>query len=1152
MRKHLLPSILFLLLACACPTGAYASGEVYSVWDGNTKTAVTPISDVYTINTADELAWIASQNDDYAGKTITLAANIDLNNKVWPSIGTAAKPFKGTFQGNGHLLKGIRSFAGDGDGIGLFGHVAKEGKIESIGISGGQIMAKAKGRRQIGAIAGVCDGSISQCWSMAQIVASGNITGGLVGELRENGSVTDCYHVGIFLNGTDTMGCIVGLNNGGTLTRVYNAGYVRRGMALVGVDKNGKYEACYTDRKLYYQPSGAVSEGVIPIDETEQMFELFKGNTTWSLGSNRYPVLKAFENTDAAKLSAAPIFVSKVNKDTIDHANDLMKDFTVSVTGGVTWKCQNANDEEWIQINGGSVKVVRPCTETEVLVDVTLGDEKRVAYLRPRRLEDFEAGSFNGPKLPEGIIREFCFEEVVLLSENISENKSAKNGWKENPATNEYYHYRVAIFGYDQSTKEAEFIKDLQGDITTPDYSGWFDKTSVPTDSAGVFTIRRFATDQHCVTDWKRSEGEFIYRVFEEFDPGEIEDNTNGKIDTFYLTSPVKISVDTISSAHGGGGPITYTWLDNNSSIGVKDTVLKDYEIKKSGVHVFTRMAQDSANCCGDNKIAKGKYTVVVFDPVDPGKITKSSDTISFCSPEEAQAYTIPATSAKGGSGKYVYQWYKLTANGDTVKIAGEDAQKQNLSLSGMTYDYDENYTYVRRAKDDTRFTTLDTKASWTDFQLTIRIRSEVDPGAIENGRLDNFCVSAKNVQVVIIETKRAKSKDKLEYRWLRIEEGTTDTTVVGTEAELDRYFDPELLGKSYTYIRQVRNKGCKQWIQSDGKAKQYYDRHMKSSVTFVICDTELPYEMEWIDGQTYTFHQDGETKTLSDTRGPCPIDTTFTIKIAEKPEFKFADSAYLCQESNTIRIEYDKTVGKTDTFHITYSKDLAKYMGRPDTSGITDTEGYILIQNVPYIGDKGDLHLFLELGYQGGADQGICMSKSHKMKLHVNLGGYVYSKYDRVLFVDNNPKNGLLPDITTDKLEFVAYQWYKNDILQAGDTSQYYHEDGKQLNGIYYVMLTDTQGKYYRSCDVIMPQGSPSSAPQHSAVYPIPVGAGEPITIECEGEVRIVSFTGEPIMHTGYIDGKATISAPPTTGMYYIQISDINGKTEIHKLIVK
>lgn len=1119
------------------------------MWDGVAKTEVTPASNVYTVTTAAELAWIASKNDDFAGKTIELKANIDLNNKVWPSIGTAAKPFKGTFKGNGHLLKGIRSFAGDGDGIGLFGHVAKEGKIEQLGISGGQIMAKAKGRRQIGAIAGVCDGAISQCWSMAQIVASGNITGGLVGELKSNGSLTDCYHTGIFLNGTDTMGCIVGLNNGGTLTRVYNTGYARRGMALVGVDENGKYQDCYTDRKLYYQPAGAVSEGVIPIDESEQMFELFQDNNTWSQDKNSYPVLKAFESTDAAMLSAAPAFVSTENKDTIDHANDLMKNFTVRIEGGITWKCQNANDEEWIKIEGDEVEVVRPCTETEILVDVTLGDEKRVAYWRPRRLEDFESGKFDGPKNQESKMKEFCFEEEVLLSNNISENKPAKNGWKENPAKDEYYHYRIAQFGYNPGTQEAIFIKDVEDDITTPDYKGWFETAKVPTDSAGVFAIRRFANDQHCVTDWKRSEGQFIYRVFEKFEPGEIEDNSD-QIDTFYLPKPVVISVDTISSAHGGGGPITYTWLDSVKSIGVKDTILKNYEIKKSGKHVFTRMAKDSANCCGDNKIAKGKYTVVVFDPVDPGYIILSSDTVSFCSPEEAQAYTIPASTAKGGSGKYVYQWYELKANGDTVKIAGEDAQKQNLSLSGMTFKADTNYTYVRRAKDDTRFTTLDTTSAWTKFQMTIHIRSEVEPGAIEDGVLDNFCVSKNNLDIKINETKPATSHDELEYQWLRIEEGTTDTIVVSHDMIINRFFDPELMGNTYSYIRQVRNKGCEEWLQSAGKAIQYYDIHPNTTVTYAVCDTDMPFKMKWIDGKTYTFEHDGDTILLSDTSGKCPIDTTFIVQVTQKPEFNFAKEANLCQEANTIRIEYDKTAGKTDTFHITYSKDLAKYLGRADTSGITDTEGYILIRNVPYIG-TGDLHLFLELGYQGGADQGICMSKSHEMKLNINLGGYVHSKYDRVLFVDNNPKNGLLPEVT-DKLEFVTYQWYKDGILQEGDTAQYYHEDGKQLNGIYHVVLTDKKGLHYRSCDVEMPQGSPSAAPQHSTVYPIPVGAGEPITIECEGEARIVSFTGELVMQAGYIDGKATIRAPHTTGMYYIQIFDMNGKTEIHKLIVK
>ena len=1130
MRKPILPYFLFFLFACAYPTGMRA----------------------IDISNVSELEAVATQSatKTFAGETIELKADLDLAAAKWTPIGTASYPFQGTFKGNGHTIKGLQSFNGT-DGLGLFGYVAKEGVIEKVGISGGKLVAPNK--RRVGAIAGVCDGEIRECWSMAEVVVAGTIVGGLVGELTGNGQIIDSYHAGLIMNSSDTLGGIVGLNNKGKMTRVYNIGYVKRGNALVGVDQNGTYNACYTDRKLYYQPIGAVSDGIIPMDESEKMFEIFKDDANWSLGDKRYPILKAFESTDAAKLSAAPAFVSTVSKDTIDHANDLLKNFTVSTKGGITWKCQNLNDEEWIKISGSAVKVVRPCTETEVLVDVTLGIEKRVVYFRPRRVEDFVSGSFKGPKLPEGQIREFCFGDEEKLSNHISENKPATKGWGENPAQNEYYHYRFALFSYDEETKEAELIKDLKDDVTTPDYDGWYSEAMVPTDQAGVFTIRRFANDQHCVTDWKQSEGEFIYRVFEKFTPGEIKgNNTTGKIDTVYLTSPVKISIDTISSAHGGGGPITYKWLDNGSSIGVNDTILKDYEITKSGVHIFYRMAQDSAGCykTAESNIAKDSFTIVVFDPVDPGQIIKSSDTVAFCSPEEAQAYTIRATAGKGGSGEYIYQWYELKANGDTAKLSGEDAQKQNLSLSGMTYDYNEEYTYVRRVKDNTRFTSLEVKESWTRFQLTIRIRSEVDPGAIYDGEMDNFCVSADNIRVTVNETKAAKSDDELEYRWIRIEEGTTDSTVVGYGVSLDRMIDPELLENTYSYIRQVRNKGCEEWIQSKGKATQYYDRVYKTEVKFIICDTELPYEMKWIDGKTYSFYKDGDSKTLSDTRGKCPIDTTFIIQVAEKPEFEFAEEANLCQEANTIRLDYSKTVGKTDTFRITYSKDLARYMGRPDTCGVTDTEGYIIIQNVPYIG-TGDLHLFLELGYQGGADQGICMSKSHAMKLNINLGGYVHSKYDRVLFVDNNPDNGLMPEIA-EKLEFVAYQWYKDGILQVGDTGQYYHEDGKQLNGVYSVMLTDKKGNRYRSCDVTMPQGVSSAAPQHSVVYPIPVEAGGMITIECEGEARIVSFTGEPVMQTAYIDGKATIRAPHTTGMYYIQISDVNGKTEIHKLIVK
>ena len=172
-------------------------------------------------------------------------------------------------------------------------------------------------------------------------------------------------------------------------------------------------------------------------------------------------------------------------------------------------------------------------------------------------------------------------------------------------------------------------------------------------------------------------------------------------------------------------------------------------------------------------------------------------------------------------------------------------------------------------------------------------------------------------------------------------------------------------------------------------------------------------------------------------------------------------------------------------------------------------------------------------------------------MNLYVSLGGYVYSKYDRVVFVDNNPNNGALPGVT-DKLEFVAYQWYKNGVKQDGQTGQYYHEDGRELNGVYYVMLTDTKGVRYRSCDVILPKETASSAPQRSSVYPVPAAAGQPVTVEAEGTVLVRSFAGEIIQRAEQVNGSTVINAPYIAGIYYVQITAPDGSVEMHKLIVK
>lgn len=107
----------------------YVGGE--NIWLGDV-TLPTEVDGVYTITTPAELAGIAklvNDGDNMAGKTVKLAADLDLNNRPWTPIGhyegtneTTNKPFSGTFDGDGHTISNLMLVSGKANtGLGLFG-----------------------------------------------------------------------------------------------------------------------------------------------------------------------------------------------------------------------------------------------------------------------------------------------------------------------------------------------------------------------------------------------------------------------------------------------------------------------------------------------------------------------------------------------------------------------------------------------------------------------------------------------------------------------------------------------------------------------------------------------------------------------------------------------------------------------------------------------------------------------------------------------------------------------------------------------------------------------------------------------------------------------------------------------------------------------
>ena len=1122
------------------------------MWDGTTKPAMSGPT-VYTVTSAAELAWLAEQDEDFNGATIVLQANIDLNGQVWKPIGTAAKPFKGTFKGKGHLIKGLRLFNAT-DGVGLFGHVGSGATIDSLGISGGALVAKNK--RRIGTIAGVCSGVINQCWSMAEIAVAGNVVGGLVGEMGAAGHITDSYYAGLILNANDTIGGIAGRNNHGSFTRVFSTGYAKNGKALVGIDLYGIYNDCHYDRKLYYQQSGLINDPQTPIDVTSVMFGLFNGNAAWSNAADRYPVLSAFANTDAALLSAAPMLIEESETNPVNHANDLTLDFTVSTANGtITWTCEDQSATRWIKINGSQVTVTRPCTETDVLVDKTLNDELHIVYMRPRRTEDMLAGTFISydPEINErDTILFFCYDGEGNAKLSVySEMELAERGWL---AEGSDYTYQVERWVINDASGDTTVLDTLLRNADTDSYRTWYNHAEINLTQPGHFILRSFVKDG-CVNAWVENESGVEYVVFEQFVPGEIVSD----IDTVILdVVPYLANASSLSVSTGGNGEIVYWWMLDKD--GVMDTIedpsptalnLINYPITEAGTYRFTRGTMDEA-CYTPNFMlsALGEYIVRAFLPLDPGEVTPATDT-TFCTVDDAKAAAITASKASGGitDKGYSYQWYLVNGT-DSTAIAG--ATGQNLSLGNLTLQAGKDYTFVRKAWDNTHFT------RWTvsRAQRTIHIMATLHPGAITNGALDDYCApfdatNSTQITINVAEVTAATGDNNLQYRWI-CNNGSSDK-VVGSDVSLSYQVRlGDVLGKTLTFYREVRNPGC-DWQRSAGTATKYIGQDTREYITFTICESELPYTMTWIDGSELKFYNDGDSRTVSDTwTTRCAKDTTFTVAVAQRPNFTFnEDYVSWCQTTGTMAVYYnDDPAIPSNYFYIRYSDDLKAYMGKADTTGAITTPGMIQFDNMPNLG-TGDLYLMVQIGYSANAGESTCFSSSRQLRLYPSLGGYLYSKYDRVVFVDNNPENGALPD-ATEKLEFVSYQWYKNGIPQEGMTGQYYHENGAILNGVFYCMLKDTKDKTYRTCDITLPEEGASAAPMRCAVYPVPANAGEAITIECTGSARIISFSGECVTRIENVEEKTTVSAPHVPGMYYVEIRDAEGGLDIHKLIVK
>ena len=242
-----------------------------------------------TISTAEGLFYFAKKvnaGNNFAGKTVTLANNIDLNNEKWTPIGiygTQATWFKGTFDGQNHAVTGLKVEESRKSGVGFFSKVYT-GTIKNLTVEGsvstsncnyvGGIVGHGyatitnctfKGSvgsadtMQVGGIAGSGGFTVTDCSVYADVTAE-CWAGGIVGNCQDGGAYTNCYVEGIISSKSTFWG-------GGAAgitpvplypSQVISGCYSNTVVKVAGEEVNCPIIACYNNPLDYKGYSGGL------------------------------------------------------------------------------------------------------------------------------------------------------------------------------------------------------------------------------------------------------------------------------------------------------------------------------------------------------------------------------------------------------------------------------------------------------------------------------------------------------------------------------------------------------------------------------------------------------------------------------------------------------------------------------------------------------------------------------------------------------------------------------------------------------------------------------------------------------------------------------------------------------------------------------
>ena len=338
MRKKSFKSALTVLLSLMMilvlfPANAFAM-------DGEGTTA-----DPYIIATAADLYEFAikvNEGDNTACAVLTadITLLIDTN---WTPIGNDSNQYKGTFDGDGHTITGLKVDIQSDNIIyaGLFGCLGAGGTIKNVSLEDSKITCSSSGYIHVGGVCGLNDyGTIENCYNTGEVSGTGTSSygyvyaGGVCG--RITGTIQNCYNTGKVSSTSEYgfvyAGGVCGCNDG----TIQNC-YFLFGTADKAVSINSGTVDNVEEKSAEAFASGEVA-WLLNEPQTEK---------PWGQGSNGMPVLKG--NLPDGVTSYVPVRITIVMQDNSEQYRYTTEGSTVAeYPTGYAFFFKDGDTKTWI------------------------------------------------------------------------------------------------------------------------------------------------------------------------------------------------------------------------------------------------------------------------------------------------------------------------------------------------------------------------------------------------------------------------------------------------------------------------------------------------------------------------------------------------------------------------------------------------------------------------------------------------------------------------------------------------------------------------------------------------------------------------------------------------------------------------------------